>query len=431
MIPIITRLFFVLILSATAVSTCWAANYIEVTAAGNRLLKMAVVPPQPAGSAARPELADEAAEAVSFDLTMSGVVTTEKRNAAPQPGSLALSPIDFVPWLSAGFDLLILGEYELRNQELTLEFRLYDVVAKKQLAVKRYLGTAKELRRFAHAFSDEVLQALTGVRGSFSSKIVYVSTQTGTKEIWQMDWDGHNPQQLTSNRSITISPDVSPDGREIIFTSYKRGNPDLYKRAFSSTVEVPVSTRPGLNITGAWSPDGSKIALTLSKDGNSEIYTINRDGSSPQRLTVSQVANVSPAWSPDGSKIAFVSDRLGKPQVYVMAAGGGSAQRISPNGSYSVNPAWSPDGAKIAYARSAGGFQICMVNANGTEDSQLTTEGSNERPRWSPDGRLIVFSSKRGGAEAIYVMRADGSGQTRVSRTGGKHSHPVWTPRPR
>lgn len=421
-------LLCVIVLFFGAVSAPGAAEYVEVTASGNRQLKMAVAPPQPAGSTARPELANEAADVVGFDLAMSGVVTTERRSAAPQSGVLGLSTIDFVPWLSAGFDLLVLGEYELRGEELTLEFRLFDVVGKKLLTVKRYLGKEKDLRRFAHAFSDEVLLALTGVRGSFSSKIVYVSTQTGSKEIWQMDWDGHAPQQMTRNRSITISPDVSPDGREILFTSYKRGNPDLYKRAFSSTVEVPVSTQRGLNITGSWSPDGSKIALALSKDGNTEIYTINRDGSAPKRLTVSHGANVSPAWSPDGAMIAFVSDRLGKPQVYLMDANGGNVRRISPNGSYSVNPAWSPDGAKIAYARSAGGFQIFTVNADGSGHTQLTSEGSNERPRWSPDGRLIVFSSRRGGAEAIYVMRADGSGQTRVSKSGGNSSHPVWTP---
>jgi len=423
-----TSLFCLLLIVCCRIPATQAAEYIEVTASGNRQLKMAVVPPQPSGSVVRPELANEAADATAFDLAMSGVVTTERRSAAPQPGALGLSTIDFVPWLSAGFDLLILGEYELRGEDLTLEFRLFDVVSKKLLTVKRYLGRKKELRRFAHAFSDEVLQALTGVRGSFSSRIVYVSNQTGFKEIWQMDWDGYNPQQVTRNRSITISPDVSPDGREILFTSYKRGNPDLYKRAFSGTVDVPVSTYPGLNITGAWSPDGSKIALALSKDGNTEIYTINRDGSAPKRLTVSNVANVSPAWSPDGSTIAFVSDRLGKPQVYLMDANGGNVRRISTNGSYCVNPAWSPDGAKIVYASLAGGFQIFTINADGSGNTQLTSEGSNERPRWSPDGRLIAFSSRRGGAEAIYVMRADGSGQTRVSRSGGASLHPVWTP---
>ncbi len=422
------QLLIVCLMLVSVQQDCGAANYIEVTAAGNRLLKMAVVPPQPMGTVIRSDLANEAADVQVFDLTMSGLVAAERRDTAPLANGLALTPLDFVPWLSAGFDLLIRGEYELRGAELTIEFRLYDVMAKKLVTSKRFLGKEKDLRRYAHSFSDEVLRALTGEKGAFTSKIVYVSTQTRNKELFLMDWDGHNPQQLTSNRSINLSPDVSPDGREVIFTSYKRGNPDLYKRALSSSVEVPVSSRTGLNITGAWSPNGAKIALSLSKDGNTEVYTIARDGSAPNRLTVSRAANVSPAWSPDGSRIVFVSDRLGKPQLFIMDANGGNVRRFGNGGGYTVNPAWSPKGDKLAFARSAGGFQIFVVNADGSGETQLTFEGNNERPRWSPDGRLIIFSSRRGGQEALYVMRADGSGQTKVSRTKGISQHPVWTP---
>lgn len=417
-----------LLLFAVQHDSTASSTYIEVTAAGNRQLRLAVVPPQPMGATIRPTLANEAASVHSFDLTMSGLVAAEVKDAAPLPDGLALTPIDFVPWLSAGYDLLIRGEYELRGEELTLEFRLYDVQTKKMLTSKRFLGGEKDLRRFAHSFSDEVLRALTGEKGPFTSKILYVSNKTGSKELFLMDWDGHNPQQLTQNRSITLSPDISPDAREIIFTSYKRGNPDLYKRGLTGAVEVPVSNRRGLNITGAWSPDGSKIALALSKDGNTEIYTVARDGSAPNRLTVTHAANVSPAWSPDGSRIAFVSDRLGKPQLFIMDANGGNVKRFDTGGAYTVNPAWSPKGDKLAYAKSVGGFQIFVANADGSNEMQLTFEGNNERPRWSPDGRLIVFSSKRGGPEALYVMRANGSGQTRVSRNGGLSQHPVWVP---
>ena len=146
-------------------------------------------------------------------------------------------------------------------------------------------------------------------------------------------------------------------------------------------------------------------------------------------LPICKAANVSPAWAPDGSRIVFVSDRHGKPQLFSMDTNGGNVARFGNGGGYTVNPAWSPKGDKLAYARSAGGFQIFVVNADGSGETQLTFEGNNERPRWSPDGRLIIFSSRRGGQEALYVMRADGSGQTKVSRTAGLGQHPVWTPR--
>ncbi len=410
------------------VGTAMSAPLIEVTAPGNRLLKLAVVAPQPTGSAVNYEVANEMADAQNFDLNMSGIFSAERRDAAPLAQGLGLTPIDYVPWLTAGFDFLIRGEYDLRGEELTVEFRLYDLLNKKQMAVKRFLGKKKDLRRFAHAFSDEVLLVLAGEKGPFTSRIAFASLG-GSKEIYLMDWDGFNQQQLTRNGAINLGPRISPDGREVLFTSYKKGNPDLYKKSISSSVDVPVSGRPGVNITGAWSPDGSKIALAMSKDGNTELYTVRRDGSAPVRLTVTHAANLSPSWSPDGSKIAFVSDRLGKPQIFVMDANGGNVRRLTTSGGYNVNPAWSPKGDKIAFSRSAGGFQIFVVNVDGSGETQLTTEGSNEHPSWSADGRLIAFSSRRGGAQAIYVMRADGTGQTKVTRSAVSSRHPTWSPR--
>lgn len=423
-----TMKYILLCLTLLILQSGWAvADYVEVTASGNRVLKVAIVPPQPLGGNIKPELANETAEVLGFDLTMSGLFIAGRTDAAPLLNGLALTPIDFNPWLYGGYDLLVRGEYELRGQELTLEFRLYNVATKGLVTSKRFLGQEKDLRRFSHVFSDEILKAMTGERGPFASRIIFVSNQTGNKELYSMDWDGHNLQQITSNRSINLSPDISPDGRDLLYTSYQRGNPDLYLRSLLNGSEQVVSRRKGLNVTGAWSPDGKMIALTLSKDGNSEIYNINRDGSSPNRLTVSQSANISPDWSPEGSRMAFVSDRQGNPQIFSMDTNGGNVRRLILNGSYNVNPAWSPKGDKIAFARRVGGFQIFIADADGNNEIQLTFEGNNERPRWSPDGRLIVFSSKRGGQEALYVMRPDGSGQTRVSRTRGLAQHPVWS----
>ncbi|MDA8429615.1 MAG: Tol-Pal system beta propeller repeat protein TolB [Geobacteraceae bacterium] len=425
--------FLILILLALPAGL-WAQDStpeaVEVTAPGNRQLKLAIETPRnldpSSGSAVGAELSD----VISFDLNMSGAIAAETRPQTFSASGNSLAETAFPLWAAAGFDLLVRGEYSVKGDNLTVEFRLFDVLNRKMMTARRYLGTTKDLRRFAHSFADEIMLVVTGEKGPFTTHIAYVSKRSGNKEIVIMDWDGHNLMQLTRNGSINLNPDFSPDGREIIFTSYKRGNPDLFKRALYNTIEVPISHRKGLNITGAWSPDGSKIALALSKDGNSEIYTIARDGSHPVRLTINPAIEVSPVWSPDGSQIAFVSDRLGKPQIFVMNADGGSVRRLTTSGAYNVNPRWSPKGDKIAYARQmSGGFQIFTINPDGTGDTQLTSTGSNENPAWSPDGRLLAFSSKRGGIEAIYVMRADGSGQTRVSQNKGNSSQPAWSSR--
>jgi TolB protein len=405
-------------------------GYIEVTAPGNRQLKLAVETPRSLDAAPNSQAARELGDVIAFDMNMSGVVAAETREQMALNGPVSLAGTSYLPWASSGFDLLVRGEYSIKGDNLTVEFRLFDVLNRKMMTAKRFLGKTKDLRFFAHSFADEIMLVVTGEKGCFTTHIAYVSRQTGNKEIVIMNWDGHDQVQLTRNGSINLNPDFSPDGREILFTSYKRRNPDLYKRALSSTVEVPVSNRKGLNITGTWAPDGSRIALALSKDGNSEIYTLARDGSRPTRLTVNHAIEVSPVWSPDGSRIAFVSDRLGKPQIFIMNADGGNVRRLTTAGGYNVNPRWSPKGDKVAYARMQGsGFQIYTINTDGTGDTQLTSAGSSENPAWSPDGRFITFSSKRGGFEAIYVMRSDGSGQTRVSQGKGTATQPAWSAR--
>lgn len=419
---------FILLLVIPPFALYAQPGYIEVTAPGNRQMKLAVDSPRSPDADPAPESARTISDVIAFDMNMSGVVIAEHRAQQPAARSLSLNDDDFVPWQGSGFDLLVVSEYSMKDGRLTVEFRLYDVINRKLITAKRYLGTAKDLRRFSHSFADEVLRTMSGEPGVFTTRIAYVSTQTGNKEIFVMDWDGYNPLPLTKNGSINLNPDFSPDGREILFTSYKRGNPDLYRRALSNTAEVALSSRKGLNITGNWSPDGSKIALALSKDGDAEIYTIDRDGSHPTRLTKNQALDLYPAWSADGKQLAFVSDRLGKPQIFVMNADGSAVRRLTTSGSYNVNPRWSPKGDRIAYSRmTKGGFNIFTVAPDGSSDMQLTSDGNNENPSWSADGRFICFSSKRSGGDGVYVMRADGSGQTKVSQGKGAFFQPVWS----
>ncbi len=426
------RIIFIFLLTLLSLPATLTAQtgYIEVTAPGNRPLKLAVDTPRSLDAAPVAKAAKEMSDVVAFDMNMSGTVTAEAREQLPLAGSIKLADSDFAAWQNGGFDLLVLSEYSIKGNDLTVEFRLYDVLNRKMMTARRYLGKSRDLRRFAHSFADEILFALTGEKGCFTTHIAFVTTQSGNKEIAIMDWDGHNLLQLTRNRSINLNPDFSPDSYEILFTSYKKKNPDLYKRLLSNTAELPISQRKGLNITGTWSPDGSRIALSLSKDGNSEIYTLAKDGTQPVRLTVNPAIEISPTWSPDGKKIAFVSDRFGKPQIFIMNSDGSGVSRLTTAGSYNVNPRWSPKGDKIAYARmQGGGFQIYTINVDGSNDSQLTSSGSSENPAWSPDGRFIAFSSKRGGGEAIYVMRSDGSGQIRISQSKGNSTQPAWSTR--
>jgi len=389
-------------------------DFLRVTAPGNRSLKTAILLPVPVSGETDEKLAAEIAEIFRFDLEMTGLFTL----VAPAGDGTA-----------ADADMLLKTGYKISGGTITFEYRLYEAAVGREVLAKRYSASRQDIRKTAHTFADELLFVLTGERGPFTGKLAYVSSATGNKEVYLMDWDGINVRKLTSNGSINLNPEFSPSGREIIFTSYKKGNPDLFRRELFTGAEARISSASGINITGAFSPEGNRIALAMSKEGNSEIYLINKEGKQLARLTKHPAIDLSPTWSPDGRFISFVSDRFGKPQIFVMNSDGSDPKRITPTG-YNVSPRWSPKGDRIAYCRQYGAkFQIHLVNPDGSDDRQITFEGSNEHPRWSPDGRFMIFSSKRGGGEFIYAMRADGSGQARISRGSGKDSHPVWSSR--
>ncbi|GFO65932.1 protein TolB [Geomonas paludis] len=401
------RILLILLLLVLGPQGFAAESYLDVTAPTSGKMKLAIGPTTALSGAVPGDVARELPELFGFDLGIAG-------------------PFEIAPGEAAGA-LLLKSAYGVQGDTAILECRLVDQVLNKEIIAKRYSGRVKDLRRMGHAFSDEVLRVLTGEKGPFTGKIAYVSKASGNKEIYIMDYDGHNPQRLTNNGSINLYPDFAPSGKELIYTSYKKGNPDLYRRELFTGQEARLSSRSGLNAMGVFSQDGNKIALVLSKDGNSEIYQMSRDGKDLVRLTNNHAIDVSPAWSPDGSRIAFVSDRLGKPQLFVMDANGGNVRRLTTNGAYNVTPRWSPKGDRIVYSRKEGGFQIHAISPDGSGDAQLTSAGSNEHPRYSPDGRFIIFSSTRDGGEGLYLMRADGSGQTRISPDRAQNTHPTWS----
>jgi len=404
--------------------------YIDIESPELQPLPIAVAPLRDMGSP-RPQLARAVLDILSNDLTISGFFEIIPRNEFPREIDALADPPNFGIWAGSRAEALAIGSYSSSGDRLAIELRLYDLVEKKFLVGKRYEGDIKNLRDIVHRVSNEITYQITGEKGVFDTKIAFVSNMSGNKEIYAIDFDGHDLRQLTSNRSINLSPAWSPDGRLVAFTSYIKRNPDLYLFDFKRSIQIRLSTRPGLNAAPSWSPDGNKMALMMRQEGNAEIFIINRDGTEPKRLTKSWSSEASPTWSPDGRKIGFVSDRSGSPQVYTMDVNGKNVKRLSYSGSYNASPFWSPKGDKIAYCgRSNGRFQIFTINPDGNGVRRLTENaGSNESPTWSPDGRFIAFSSTGGGRSQIYVMNANGANQRRLTSTKGEESSPTWSPR--
>jgi len=296
----------------------------------------------------------------------------------------------------------------IENDHLEIELRLYDTFKEQMLLGKRYKGGMVDQRKMIRRFCSELIYLLTGDMGIFNSKIAFVSTSSGHKEIYICDFDGYNPKRLTNHKNITLSPAWSSDGNWLAYTSYAKGKPDLYIKHLTEN-RSSVIAKEGINISPAWVPGEFMI----------------------KRLTNKRGIDVSPTWSPDGKKMAFVSKRAGSPQIYIKDIDSGRVNRLTFEGHYNTQPSWSPKGDKIAYSGMKQGLgDIHVIGTDGQNPTQLThNEGNNESASWSPDGSLIVFTSTREGLSRIYVMTAFGTDQRRLVAISGKQTEPHWSPR--
>jgi TolB protein len=377
------------------------------------------------------DISRKAADMLSEMLLFTGFFKMVDRGAFlidPKSPNIVASQITFKNWTGIGAELLVTGGVVLKDGLLNMELRIFDTFKSQLLVGKRYKGRKDDLRRMIRRFSSEIIFVLTGNRGIFDSKITFVSTVKGKKEIFICDFDGKDPVQVTHNKSISLSPAWSSDGQWLAYTSYAKNKPDLYIQEIYKKVGAVVSKK-GINIAPSWVPGRLELAATLSFEGDPEIYLLTKTGKIIKRLTHSPGIDVSVSWSPDGKQMAFVSKRAGSPQIYIKEVASGNVRRLTFEGKNNTQPAWSPSGNRIAYtAMDKGGLNIRVIGLDGKGLAQMTHDaGENESPSWAPDGSLIVFSSSREGKTRIYIMTAFGTDQRRLINLSGKQSEPNWS----
>lgn len=378
-----------------------------------------------------PELAAGLPGVISGDLDLSGYFRPLDKEGFLDENGVALTSegINFRDWSVIGAELLLTGGYTCIGSRLEVEIRLFDVFWGRQIVGKRALGKISGLRHLMHRLSNEIIKSLTGHDGISLTKLAFVGNATGKREIYVCDYDGYGVKPLTRDRSIAILPRWSPDGKKIVYNSYKQGGPMLYLRDLSTGSVRRLSGRSGLNIGACWAPDGSKMALTMSHKGNPDIFTIDLRGRILEQLVDHWGIDVSPAFSPDGKRMAFVSNRSGSPQIYLLDMISKTVERLTYDGRYNTSPSWSSRNIIAFASMKEGRSDICTIDPSGGRLRRLThNEGNNEAPCWSPGGRYIMFTSNRSGAYHIYLMNANGQNQRRITSGKGEQTSPSWAP---
>ena len=280
------------------------------------------------------------------------------------------------------------------------------------------------------------------------AQITFMSNRDGNYEIYVMDDDGKNQRRLTDNPNFDLSPSWSPDGKRIVFSSDRDGHVhvmhgwptyEIYVMDADGGNPQNLTNDPNNDASPSWSPDGERIVFSSNRDGNYEIYVMDADGGNPQNLTNNDFYDTHPSWSPDGGRIAFMSRREGHfigengitSEIYVMDTDGGNQHRLTENRKNDSSPAWSPDGKRIAFESDRKGnyenYDIYVMDADGRNLQRLTeNRGDDVSSSWSPDGKRIAFSSVRAGSKEIYVMDADGGNQQRRTNNPHRDGDPAW-----
>jgi TolB protein len=350
-----------------------------------------------------------------------------------------ISSVDAVPnfpnWRTINAQALVTGRVAQQSDgRLKAEFRLWDVLAGQQLAGQQYFTTPDNWRRIAHIISDAIYERLTGDKGYFDSRVVFID-ETGpaerrVKRLAIMDQDGANVRYLTRGDDLVLTPRFSPSTQEITYMAYGQGDPRVYLYNIETGQREIVGNFPGMSFSPRFSPDGQRVIMSLQQGSNSNIFVMDLRSKATTRLTDTQAIDTAPSYSPDSSQICFESDRGGRQQIYVMPATGGAAQRISfGDGSYST-PVWSPRGDYIAFTRQAQDkFAIGVMKPDGSGERVLTEGFHNEGPTFSPNGRVIMFFRDPGGngGPSLYTIDISGRNDQRVP-TPSYASDPAWSP---
>ncbi|UZE97602.1 Tol-Pal system beta propeller repeat protein TolB [Alkalimarinus alittae] len=405
---------------------------IEITQGADSAIPIAVVPFANKSTKAIPQ---DIRKIIAEDLQRSGEfdpLATNRMLSLPT----SAKEVYYRDWRLLKQNFLLIGgiEYSEYTKTYKIEYQLFDVNQQKRVVGEVVSGGEKSLRDLAHHISDAIYEAVTGIRGAFSTKISFITHQKSVngKDEYRLqvaDADGQRSFTLLKTSEPILSTSWSPDGKKLAYVSFESNRPAVYTHVIATGKRQLVSAHKGLNGAPAWSPDGKSLSLTLSKDGNAEIYRLDLATSKLTRLTRHYAIDTEASWSPDGRQLVFTSDRSGSPQVYRMNINDQTPERLTFKGRYNSRPRFSDDGQSIFYVhRSQGSFNIATLNLDTGNELTLTDTSLDESPSLAPNDRMLIYSTQRGRKGVLAVVSVDGRSKYFLPAEFGDVREPAWSP---
>jgi len=384
------------------------------------------------------DLGSKISKIIEANLKRSGLFNPLSKDSFVQKPDIAHVKPRFEDWNLIKAQALVTGKVEMINDKMRVEFRLWDVLAAREMVALAFNTVPSNWRRVGHIITDKIYKRLTGDDGYFDTRIIYVS-ESGPKtqrikKLAIMDQDGANTKYITLGNELVLTPRFSPTNQEVTYLSYFRNLPRVYLLDLETGIQEVVGDFPGMTFAPRFSPDGRKIVMSFAKDGNSDIYTMNLDTREVEKITDHPAIDTSPSYSPNGKYLCFNSDRSGLQQIYVMKSDGSNVKRISFGTGLYGTPVWSPRGDLIAFTKvHKGKFYIGVMRTDGSGERLLTENYYQEAPSWSPNGRVLIFyretkSDNQGKGFSAKLWSIDLTGYNeRKIKTETDASDPSWS----
>ena len=423
---------------AVLLALCAASHALEIVISEgwDSPTRIAVVPF--GGPPLRDRADQEAADIsgiVAFDLKRSGQFEAIAPEQMLQHPTLA-QEVSFRDWRIQKVDYLVIGRgAEAAGGEVSIQYQLLDVTAEREIGNAAFTVPPALIRDVAHRISDQIYERVTGIRGAFSTKILYVlveapGTPSAVYRLLMADADGERERTLFRSREPLLSPSWSPDSQRVAYVSFETGRSTIVVQNLRDGSRSHVAAYRGINGAPAFSPDGKQLAMSLSRDGNAEIYVKDLASEELRRVTRNPSAiDTEPSWSADGGSLIFTSDRGGKPQIYRLDLATGYPERLTFSGDYNARARLLPDGQHLVYVhRRAGVYHIAWQDLERDAVHLLTETALDESPSLAPNGTMMMYATRQQGKGILAVVSIDGRVKYTLPSAAGDVREPAWSP---